>query len=751
MSTAPDLLVTLASRMTPSLPAGAYTLSATQPLTRGNGTRETVLSARREVAVTAPRFALSAPDVVAVHPPPGADGDFRTTLPHLCSASAALPWARSPDGWPAGSPWLALLTVRDDDVVSDDTSGTVCSARTVGSLAGTAPSGVLLPKWPKDQAPEKTDTAACRTVDIRLDALARVLPPRADHRWLAHVREVTVKASTRQAGWEPGCHSVVLGTRMPRTAGRYTALLVSLEGFTTYTFLGGSDSVPGDVTRVRMVALWSWSFTHTPAPGDVPTASFSALAARLTGSVTTLRLTHPPGDGDAGVRQYVTDRLERGYVPVAHQLPTGEHLPAWYRGPFTAKPAVALPRTPSDTADESLILLQDHGLYDVSYACAHSLGRVLALANSRLLSALGAYRSAGLSVLHRVARANGHAAGVGEGGGPRDRFDSLVTNGLAASITKGLAHKRGSATPLASAPDTAPAGDLAALVARLTDPAPGAEGREAGGGEEEPDAVRTTREALASVAEEHVLSIAAASPDPARLLASLPLDHLVPHEAMLPQHSARFFWVDAQWLDALEAGVLSAGAVTALDTYLAGTLRRRGYDLLPPTPAAGCLLRSPLVREWPDLLVEATSVDTSKVMTVHTSRPLPDVLLTLFSTLPNTVTFREPPHGLSMGIDSTADRGTLRLRAPVSMTGKSPGQALDTPAVGIDAHLRAGTELLDPASLATKVRACWTVNGVPEDHKPTPASLALQLVQGAGKFTFTAPVGQPSSRQEARP
>ncbi|MFI2030516.1 hypothetical protein [Streptomyces buecherae] len=728
------LTVTLVSRHTPALTAGTYALTARQELSDSGGWKQTLAAKRTvRVEVAAPRFSLAPDDVAAVHPPPGANGDFSLVVPHLATADPLLPWSRNVAG--GDTPWTVLLLVRDDEVRLD--SGHVCTARTAGSLVGTPPAGVLFPNLGGTLT--KTDTSACQTADLRWPALRALLPSRQELPWLAHVREVD-RRDVREGGWEPGRYGVLVGNRLPGAAGRYTALLVSLEGHTGYEFLGGSQKVPDDTALVRMAVLWSWSFTHTPGGGPRAGAGFHALAERLARATYEAgHLLRLPGAGTDGC---VHERLEAGYVPVAHLLPTGERAPAWYRGPLTPAPPAALPARAYRHADSALVFLAEQGVWDVSYACAYTLGKMLALADPSRLQALQEYRAQGHALLHAALRGPWPDVATDENsdsrGAARQQFLTLLSrHDLTERITRGLAKPRQEATDAAA--DASPGigdpggpggvgpADVTAALAGRADAGPAT------------DIAAEVRASLADLAARSARRpVWTAAP---YRLESLPLDHLVPHEWMLPEHTARFFHIDAQWLAMLDAGARRVGTVTGLDdcldALLAEALRAEDED---DGPVVGMLLRSPLVSAWPDLIVDITTASDDWLPPVIVARPQPDVLLALFHQTPVQVIVREAPHGLTLGIDSAEDGGTVFLRAPHDTGDTKQGQPLPGgKATGLDSCLRdAGTRVLH---VHRKQGACltrWLTDALAPHvtHTLTPASLALQLVNGAGRLVF---------------
>jgi hypothetical protein len=113
------------------------------------------------------------------------------------------------------------------------------------------------------------------------------------------------------------------------------------------------------------------------------------------------------------------------------------------------------------------------------------------------------------------------------------------------------------------------------------------------------------------------------------LLEGVPFNYLVPHEAMLPPESIRFFHLDLQWVDAMIDGAFSVGrnltagptpATLGIDHALLKAARARSLREVaavrarrlgkPPAPVSlqavsGFLLRSSLVADYPGLGVNA--------------------------------------------------------------------------------------------------------------------------------------------------
>lgn len=155
-----------------------------------------------------------------------------------------------------------------------------------------------------------------------------------------------------------------------------------------------------------------------------------------------------------------------------------------------------------------------------------------------------------------------------------------------------------------------------------------------------------------------------------RLLRKVPLCYLVPDEALLPPESIRFFSVDKTWTDRVVDGVFSAANTGTTDFAFKWKLLRLVRDALdgelntlsgvPDTtwdagedPITGMLIRSELVRRWPDMIVEAWATgSTTRPLPVLRSEPVSrDIYIALFAGRPQRLHIREPFTGVRFGVE----------------------------------------------------------------------------------------------------
>lgn len=349
--------------------------------------------------VLGPRFGLGPADVHALYPPPNSQGLFDTTLPHVVLRRRTLPWEISiQDGEPR-RPWLALLVFHQGDLAADSDQVRGASEVLPTAVAG----GIKRPQIILDDVEKlDIDKTRVRTIDIPATLFTKIAPTLKELDLLTHVRRVETGDKEPLGMEEDGWFSVVLANRLPQP-GLNTAYLVSLDGWAD-VLANASTSLAG-FTSLRMISLASWSFTELPARGN-----FFELMSKL--DVAMLAMPTPAGLASAAASntdaetqnqaQLLKGALERGYLPLAYDMRQGEHTVAWYRGPLLPVVTTSQDRDPFPTAEAGMIYDARIGMFDVSYAVAWQIGRLLALSDIKFSEALTEWRQDGNAVLDQL-------------------------------------------------------------------------------------------------------------------------------------------------------------------------------------------------------------------------------------------------------------------------------------------------------------------------------------------------------------
>jgi len=361
------------------LTAGSYRFVLQQTVSlEGDDPRHYYQDQRFEVL--APRYSIDAEEIQAYFPPSGGVADYKNVLPHLVLRTRNLPWERML--LPQREPWLALLVLSDQE----RTDGKVVARNgTVADLAPHRPDdlhgddeslgiwwrpddsgAVLLPRFKRT---EDANTPV-RLLDLALDLFRKLCPSRKELPLLAHVRHVDTADKVPLEMVANGEFSVLVGNRFP-PPGTNSIYLVSLEGWNDLFAMAVDQPQPA--SRVRLITLGSWSFVNDPNGHD----TFGGLMQQLKKNAAVFGITLPGTSGHA----HVDGALKGGYVPLDYKPLQSTPTMAWYRGPLMPFPRQRLNRPAFERADAALIFDDKNGMFDVSYASAWELGRLLALSS----------------------------------------------------------------------------------------------------------------------------------------------------------------------------------------------------------------------------------------------------------------------------------------------------------------------------------------------------------------------------------
>jgi hypothetical protein len=682
------------------LAAGPYTIEVTHEL---QGAPESVqYSKQQKFTVRAPEFSIDPNTVMQAYPADGASDIYDQLLPFLVLADPGLPWERSlvPEGPSATEknplPWLALVLFAEGEVyLQGATNSPVATTQVSELLKVDSKLQTLKPTLPAGWVSPELMQSQCKTVTIPGATFNAVMPLTTELPLLAHCRAVNSPHEDQLL------HSVLLSNRLPvadtatkpSTPRRYFAHLVSLEGFADYLGPAPKKTIPAkpgskELMDVQLVSLYNWTFVSMPETF----LSFGELVKKLIASEAAtqglLRLPPAPGLPPAA-----ESRLQDGYVALKFIAGAGDETFSWYRGPFSpvvpqalppVGPAPGVPAAQATSADALMIYLAEQGLFDMSYAAAWNIGRNLALADAHFAQAINRYVRAARTAVATLAQrlALPHLGGEKE---PRELlahdasrrvFAELVGDGLGQQWTEALARARRGERNVP--PSRTRVRHRPTLHARELWARP------------------ETAAAVGEHVEEQLDPVAVWLAN-LGLLYPVPFSHLVPDPRLLPVESIRFFYVDPDWIGALQAGACSIAVHTSADaaaysalhprltqavTEKTGQRCARRYDDAAQAGTGpgrikmtGMLIRSELVSSWPTLVVAATS-GNRPVTLKRNDCPSKNVRLCLFDGMPDTVTLAEPYQGLRFGVE---DNGI----APRYVSGDAAriGAQMNVPAV----------------------------------------------------------------------
>jgi hypothetical protein len=425
---------------------GDYVLEARQ-LVSGVAVPQEVWKTSRRFTISSESFELSPAGVQSVFPPEGMRGDFWHVLPHIVLERSTMPWERSAlkpgSNAPVNPPWLALLVFHPDDPLPNTAVGALQQLGLPVDKDQKPDDQVAYIDVPKTLLDTLMPTTAALSqlthVRRRLAFLGestalngegadtflnfiktkqgsdfqdftapilhlmdtaelRNLPAEAEKAWVLRdslsddayeIVKIKKKTTADPALYRFYCvvheTATVVANRLPKPGAQNTVHLVSVEGrYDTAKFDSGTQG------NIRLISLKRWSFFC-----EKEEKTFKGLLLNLNKTAAgdasaDWGLPVPPNAATAA------PFLQAGFVPLRHHFREGSRSISWYHGPLvpvepdTKTPAAVWDDNDAEgamdikSADQLLIYHAEKGMFDVSYAAAWALGRLLTLQNTRL-------------------------------------------------------------------------------------------------------------------------------------------------------------------------------------------------------------------------------------------------------------------------------------------------------------------------------------------------------------------------------
>lgn len=360
----------------PPLLSGTYTIQTEQKVVWTKQSVDETYTGSQEFLVDGPRFSIDPAEVYSIYPAANSQGQFETILPHVVLRKPTLPWERTIDDQPPEEPpvpWMALLLLTEEEVGGLENT-------TVGQIVDPSAESSTFGPQNLTHVTDEEKLQPAILVRIPRETFGKIIPAKDELPYLAHCREVDMANKELRTDVSEGFFSVAVANRFPRGGKKHIACLVSLEGFSDYLY--GGSAVPGTYDFVGMAVLATWRFEALDARGE----TFGDLVQNL--DVCSLHLQNAPATVSTEEEQLVANAFHDGYVAMNYLMNTGERTAAWYRGPL---PPVILNNTilaPFLSSEAAMIYDQATGLFDLSYATAWQIGRLLALSSTEFATGL---------------------------------------------------------------------------------------------------------------------------------------------------------------------------------------------------------------------------------------------------------------------------------------------------------------------------------------------------------------------------
>jgi hypothetical protein len=385
--------VTFISYDQPALKDGVYKLEIKHDFQAGaTDPAADIKPVVKHFAALGPRFSVEDAEIVRQFPPPKSLGRYYNVLPHISFSRSILPWERSLNTDDT-IPWISLVLVTHAEIEkwqkgTQNDKLLKIQTQKIGKLLSDAAADTNI-VFPQSLAyePGETSETPVNYIDIPEPLLADILPKIESLAWSAHIRQSADQPTDGSVN--PKMANVVCN-RLPREGDENTVFLLSLENRTdvyaklkAYQASKFATNPFADTIVYRFICLTKWSFGSVDVKQTFEELLEDADNQDKDNTGAVLRL---PKTGDVKVDPF----YEKGYVPLSHTARQGNRMVSWYRGPLLPGSGEARPQAWSaiTSSDQLTRFLTDVGMFDVSYASAFELGRLLLLRNKRVSVAL---------------------------------------------------------------------------------------------------------------------------------------------------------------------------------------------------------------------------------------------------------------------------------------------------------------------------------------------------------------------------
>jgi hypothetical protein len=333
----------------PALEAGAYTARMTQYV-KLDGADTDSFFAEKSFHIAANNEKLLDTDIFSVYPAENAQGNFSGTLPFIVFNNEQYPWLRNfTDSGGNRAPWLALIVVSEAEMTSGEAAETDVKYSEINTQKE---AGVYFPFTPSGFS-KPDDNIHILTISKKL--FGEIFPAKDDLKWLAGLKVTDLSNAEDSISEGDGRFSYIVANRflpgIPGSKLKSTVYLVSAADYL-------SEKIPETLDKIRFVAMKNYS-VYNEADTD---KSFVTLVNGLSENSSEIK--------SPSLKKHFTRSGETSYSLFSSPLIN-------YNSDSPRNPDIN--GEERFTADGRMIYKKALGVFDVSYAAAFNLGKLITL------------------------------------------------------------------------------------------------------------------------------------------------------------------------------------------------------------------------------------------------------------------------------------------------------------------------------------------------------------------------------------
>lgn len=222
-----------------------------------------------------------------------------------------------------------------------------------------------------------------------------------------------------------------------------------------------------------------------------------------------------------------------------------------------------------------------------------------------------------------------------------------------------------------------------------------------------------------------------------KYLDGVPMNYIIPNDNMLPPESIRFFLVDRAWLIALIDGAVSIGRATNYDLKMDEEFQEGIFSSLElnENKMTGFLLRSSVVKGWPNMVVDALDINQNKLNAKRLNKVAPDVMLGIYEGEINQINFHEAFQVIHFGYDKSSENEPKKKELKFINNDKNgvPGKVIDQIELDLEKYIDKDTRILNVSETVEEMKTLLS------DYYTgsfTAAEFALEMIQGVEEVGF---------------